>query len=331
MKIKTLLIPAILAAALSHASGYRGFDSQARRGLDRDETGVTTFSDGLAERKSPGIFFNRRSHLPPGELMKAAAADYGNGNLAQARKKYDILVRSHPHSMEAPAAQLNLGKILEQQGKYGKAFAQYKYLLDFYPEHAPADEVLSRCLAIALWNFEKGREEKALDFLEEIASTAPAWRRAPEVLSAIGKVQLARRKYFEAAEAFDSVETDFPASPQALEAAALHAEALFRLSRIHKEDMGILSRAVSVTLAALRKGAGAPWRDGLSANLKELIARRDLHAYETAKFYDTKKYGAKTAIAAYGDFLKRYPLSVHAEAARARIKELSEGTNGENQ
>ena len=48
----------------------------------------------------------------------------------------------------------------------------------------------------------------------------------------------------------------------------------------------------------------------------------DEEAYRGAKFYDSPTRTKRSAIAAYEQFLKDHPLSLHAEEIRARIAEL---------
>jgi len=57
----------------------------------------------------------------------------GEESYSKARKQLDALVREWPTSPEAPKAQRALADMcLEQFGDYEDAFAEYRYLLDFY-------------------------------------------------------------------------------------------------------------------------------------------------------------------------------------------------------
>ena len=62
---------------------------------------------------------------------------------------------------------------------------------------------------------------------------------------------------------------------------------------------------------------------GDAANETEAILEDE--AWNAAKFYDSRTRTKRSAINAYGVFLKDYPEGAHAAEARARIDELSNG------
>lgn len=276
------------------------------------------------KRKLPGYIFHRRSKVPAATQLATAAALEDANERSAACAAYDRLVRSFPFSPAASVAQLRLARLLEKDGKYKRAYEEYIYMLEFYPENAPADSILRQMYAIANYYRTNGKESRALDYFKRLAEVAPRWKHTPDVLMQVGNVQFAKRDLYDAAESFETVSSTVPGSPLALEALASQALVLYALSVKYPRDDAIQQRAIALTSAALRDcPASLPSRAELSANLKDLNLRREERFYDMAVFYDRGKYTDETRLAAYRDFLRRFPASSFAGDARRRIEELS--------
>lgn len=326
MKIKTIVILALslaFSAGADSRAGYRHDDMFSRRGHNIDDVIMQPLDGEAALRKEPGMIFHRRNTAPVEEQMNEAAKSFEAGYWREACKLYDTIVRSYPFSIEAPRAQENLAKIMEKRGKYENAFTEYCYLLQFYPEAAPVNDILTHMYAIANWNFGKKRFSHATKLFTTIATIAPGWERAADVYFKIGLAELAQKNYYEAADAFDTISVVYSKSPLAAAALEKHSIALYALSLKYKEDESIQRRALAVTISALKNGnPNSPDRDIISKNLQELSYRRDAKAFAIAKFYDTPRYKAETRIAAYEDFLRKCPSASQATEARRRLEEL---------
>ena len=317
-----------LAAALPHP--LRAELSSADRAMARERNEIRNGGDMAFEplekkpkRKEAGFFFHRRSKVPPAEQFEAAARLEDEGKRGGACAAYDRLVRSFPYSPAASQAQLRLARLLEKQGKYKKAYEEYLYMLYFYPENAPADSILRQMYAIANYYLKNGKKSRALDYLERLAQIAPLWTHTPQVLLQAGAVHFANRDFYDAAEAFDTVTSDTPGTPEGLAALAQHALVLHALSLKYPRDEAIQIRAIALTTAALRDcPRDIPERLKLAANLDDLRLRRSERYFDMAVFYDKKPYAAETRIAAYRDYLRRFPQAPHSEKARARLAEL---------
>lgn len=277
------------------------------------------------KRKETGFFFHHRSKVPPNEQLAEAVALENAGKRSDACKAYDRLVRSFPFSAAASQAQLRLGRLLEKRGKYKQAYEEYFYMLYFYPENAPADSLLRQMYAIANYYRTKGKESRSLDYFERLAQIAPQWIHTPEVLLQVGDAHFKNKDYYDAAEAFDTVTSNHPGTPAALDALAQHALVLHALSLKYPRDEAILIRAISITTAALRDcPRDIPERPNLAANLEDLRLRRSERYFEMAVFYDKPSYAPETRIAAYRDYLRRFPKGPHANLAQARLAALQQ-------
>lgn len=331
MKIKAFALLAALAAfAVAFAppavaaprDAARLRDTTAHQPGDLDDD---LLSDAQKEpdRKSTGFFFHHRDKRPAAVQFEEAGKAYLAGNLKRACRAYDRLVRSCPYSPEAPRAQYNLGAILERRRKYTAAFDEYRYLLVFYPESEKTGVVLDHMFAIANWQLGRGKREAAAKSFAAIAAAAPGWHRTPEALFRLGEAHFAMREWYEAADAFDSVASDYPSSDYALPAMERHAAALYALSLKYREDEAIQTRAITVaTAAATALPQDDPMRPELVAHLEDLVDRRDARAFAIARFYDGPRHKPEAAVAAYEEFLRQYPRSPRAVEARRRLDTL---------
>lgn len=322
-------IASLLAFALP-MTVCAGVDSSSQS-LARSRTEATQGGDMTTEpfstkprRKQTGYLFHRASRIPPAEQLANAAALEDSGQWAKACKAYDRLVRSFPFSTASSVAQLRLARLTEKRGKYKRAYEEYLYMLEFYPESAPADSILRQMYAIANYYRGEGKESRALDYFKRLAEAAPRWTHTPQVLMQVGDTHFAKRDYYDAADAFDTITSSFPGTPIALEALAKHALVLHALSLKYPRDDAIQIRAIAVTTAALRDcPRDIPSRAELAANLDDLNTRRVESFYQMAVFYDRDPTPSETRIAAYKDFLRRFPASNRSEDARRRLEALS--------
>ena len=325
MKIKAIVFPALLAllaapALAAHDVTSRAADATGRRGRTVDDVLVTPLDDTKVKRKETGFFFHHRDRRPPEVQIADADAAFKAGDLSGACSRYDRLVRSWPYCALASRAQHNFASLLERRGKYERAFEEYQYLLLFYPENTAAGDVLDHMFAIANWQLGRGRRSDAAKSFSAITSLAPGWARAPEAYLQAGLAELGEKNYYEAADAFDTLSSNYPDSPLAIPAAEKHALALYALSLKYREDEAIQRRAINLAVAALKVSPeDSPDRPALAAALDDLAERRDARAFAIARFYDTRRFPPETRIAAYEDFLRRNPLAPQADEARRRL------------
>ena len=343
MRIKAIpfatLSAALLALAVSSPSALRAEMSSADRAMARERAEIRNGGDMAFQplekkpkRKEAGFLFHRASKIPPTDQFAAAAALEDAGRRSEACRAYDRLVRSFPYSAAASQAQLRLGRLLEKQGKYKKAYEEYLYMLYFYPENAPVDSLLRQMYAIANYYRANGKESRALDYFERLAQIAPQWKHTAQVLLQVGAVHFQNRDYYDAAEAFDTVTANHPGTPESLAALAQHALVLHALSRKYPRDEAIQIRAIAITTAALRDcPRDIPERPALAANLADLNLRRSERYFDMAVFYDKPPYAPETRVAAYREYLRRFPMAPHSEQARARLATLEAATPPSNQ
>ncbi len=315
------LAPTSSDADSVHAA--RAAAAQGSSSTSEDSLFLTPMEASAPDRKRPGLMFHRADKSPASSQLASAESLEAGRERSAACKAYDRLVRSHPFSAEAATAQLKLGRLLEKMGKYKDAFEEYKYMLYYYPESVPADSVLRQMYAIANYFATNGKERRGRDFFLDIAEVAPQWRHTPDALLQAGLIQKKRKDYFDAAESFDKIISSGYGTALAKTAADQYALTLYALSCKYPEDELMRSRAISATKSALRDGdLASPDRTGLSDAINVLISRRYASNFEKAAFYDNSRFRDETKIAAYRNFLRRFPSAPQAERTKRRLADL---------
>ena len=191
-----------------------------------------------AERATPAAQWNRKRSDEEQSLRHAARA-------------YDALVRRWPHAPEAAPAQQRLAELQDARGKLQKAFAEFRYLLHFYPGQAAPKEILDRLLAIANHYKDEGRENVALQMFLQIAELAPQWSKTPQALL---QADCCRRQTGSGRgrRNLQRISANHPGSPEAEAAAERRAHALYRIARRFERDEAVQNRALASLSATLR-------------------------------------------------------------------------------
>jgi outer membrane protein assembly factor BamD (BamD/ComL family) len=216
-----------------------------------------------------------------------------------------------------------VARLLERRRKHARAFDEYLYLLHYYADRLPVEGVLQHMFAIANHYRGKGSDDRARVMFEQLARLAPQWSRTPAAWLQVGLLQQDAGDTIEAAATFERLAGDYPGSAEAAEAAAQAAFCRVRLARRYGNDEAVGTRALAALTAALRDHPDHPARARLQQDLDELLARRTARQFAVAAFYDSPRHPPAAAVAAYGEFLRRFPDASQAAQARQRIAALS--------
>ena len=262
------------------------------------------------------------------ELIRAG--DYG-----KARRQLDALVREWPTAAEAAKAQQALAELcLSRLGQTEDAFAEYRYLLDFYSLQIDYDEIADKLYAVARQMKAEGKEVMFIHFenvvdvrraYEACVLHAPGAKWVAEAMLEIGALREKAGEYGKAVQVYENLRNLYPDAEEAKIALRHEAEARMVLLDDHaynrlraRDTLGFLSMA----LASCREAD----RDALEAmrvRVENLLAEE---AYRSAAFYDSKTRTKRSAINAYEKFLSQHPDSPRAAAVRARLDELKKGS-----
>jgi outer membrane protein assembly factor BamD len=275
------------------------------------------------ERKTTGWLFNKPREKTAAKQLVLARRLEQDDHLGGAVDAFDDLVRCWPYAPEASGAQLRMAELNEKRGKYKRAFEDYRYLIHFYPEQVALAEILPRMFAIANEARARGKDERALLMFQQIADVAPQWSGTPRTLLQAGLLQMQEKDWYGAVDTFERLAANWPGTAEAETASAQAAHVLYRLSQRYAEDEAVQLRARAALAATLRDYPGHVDASLLQEEMAELDTRRYNRHYSMAVFYDNARFTTETAIAAYGDFVRRFPDAPQAEAARRRIEVLT--------
>ena len=250
---------------------------------------------------------------------------------SKACRELDALVRNWPTAPEAWRAQRQMADIrLEKLGDTEDAFADYRYLLDFYSLQcdyaATADKLHDVAGILKL----EGKEVMFVRFAntvdvrrayETCVLRAPGASWVPDAMLVIAALREDEGKYTEAVKVYENLRNLYPESEEAKTAVA--REAAVRM--IVLNDHGY-NRARALDTVDFMKMALLSCRpDDVAAIRGHLDAALGLledEAYRGACFYDSTTRTKRSAINAYEQFLRDYPQSGHADEIRSRIEKL---------
>ncbi|MCX7590241.1 MAG: tetratricopeptide repeat protein, partial [Kiritimatiellae bacterium] len=232
------------------------------RAQDFERPQTTTETELVPSRKLPSVFHRPSRATAPEQLLYAESL-YAAGRLRKAARAFDALVHAWPRTEEAVLAQMRLGQILEERGRYEQAFREYQYLIENYAGRFPYADILERQFQIAKrivtqrlgkFLFFPGYRapERALPLLETIVRNGPRWDYAAEAQFLIGTLHEESGAFEEAVVAYDRVQYRYPKSPFVVEAAFRRAMCEYQVARRNNRDESTCQAALSALGAFVR-------------------------------------------------------------------------------
>lgn len=319
-----LLVPGalLLVTAMLHAQAPN---------YDQNIDAPSLTDSTIQPRKQPGFRRRPKKDTPEQQLILAETLRNAQRDRA-ARKAYRALVHQWHDSEQAPTAQYWFAKLLEDAGRYERAFEEYQYLMDHYPGLFPYEKVLQLQFAIANHVYESRRygflflpgfrdPNRALPLFEQVVKNGPRWQHAPQAMFLIGSIHEEQNRHEEAIPAYERLTQRFPRSPFAPDARFRRAYCLYRIARSAPRDEESNRTAIAALNGFLRQHpehAKAEQAQKKRATLTDHLAQL---YFARAEFYDTRDH-ARAAIITYTDFLQHFPSSSLAEKAQARVTEL---------
>ena len=257
------------------------------------------------------------------------------GNIGRARRAFDALVREWPSSKEAPLAQMALADILLQKDlNYEDAFAEYRYLLDFYSVECDYDAVAELMYKVAELMREEGKTIIFFRFAntvdvrrayEAVVLRSPGSKFVPQAMLTIASLRQDEEKYEEAVKVYENLRNLYPDKPEAKTALLCEAKVRMKLLELHGYNRTRVLDTAAFLRQALRGDITEEMRIDFERWLGETSALEEDEAYKAAKFYDSRTRTKRSAINAYERFLREYPTSGRVDEVRARLEELKSG------
>ena len=324
----------LLLAASVHAQGLGapGSVHDARYATDA-YPGFDSEKNFAPERKSPKwfAFINGPDCGNAATQMSHCRELEAEGKWSKAAKQYDALVREWPTSSEAPEAQRSLAQILEErEGDLEDAFAEYRYLLDFFSQSCDYSAVADRMYEVARRMREEGKTIMFFRFkntvdvrhaFEAAVLRAPGAKWAPAAMLEIADLREEEGRDEEAVKVYENLRNIHYGTPEATESIVREAHARMRILR----DCGYNRDRSRDTLSFLEmalKTCREEDFDDIKGFISETKALIEDEAYRAAAFYDSRMRTRRSAVNALEKFLAEHPGSPRAAEAKARLEQL---------
>ena len=277
-------------------------------------------------------FFTGPKMQTAAEQFAWAAQCEANQSWSKARRAYDAVVRNWPTSSEAPKAQAKVAEIyLVHDQDFDEAFAEYRYLADFYSLQCDYNAVLQKLYQIATLMKDEGKRiffcrfDNTVDTrraFEAVVLRSPGAAYAPAAMLTIARLREDEGKFGHAVTVYENLRNLYGGTAEA--AKALHEEARVRMAIL--EEHGYNRQRTLDTVSFLKLALKQPNDEAVDRDLRQWLDRAEAlleeEAWKSAKFYDSRTRTLRSAINAYEQFLLGYPRGVHAEEAKARLEEL---------
>lgn len=311
------------------AAALLAFAVNASTDLDSDFDTTDYVETDTIRRPS---ILHRPAKATPAEQLEYANTLAAAGATRKAAKAYLALVHQWHTSEEAPTAQRAFAEQMEKRGRHVRAFDEYQYLIDNFAGRFPYEEIIDRQFRIAhmLMTRPHGRVRRffrytsrrdVLPLFEQIVANAPSWKRTPEAQFNVALLHEAEREYKSAIAAYEVVTNRYNESDLHAAAWFRRAYCLYKLAGVNRRGETSCRNAMAALAGFLRDYPADPNAAAARKHLAELRERLATRYFERAEFYDLRNK-ARAASIAYSDFLRQFPSSSQAPAARARLEAL---------
>jgi outer membrane protein assembly factor BamD (BamD/ComL family) len=211
-----------------------------------------------------------------------------------------------------------------------EAFAEYRYLLDFYSLQCSFNEVADRMYEVAGRMREEGKTILFFRFRNTVdvrrayeccVLRAPGAAWAAKAMLTVAELREEEGRYAEAIKVYENLRNLHPGGEEAK--AALYREAKARMMVLREHEYNRMRCRDTIDFLRLAEaGCASEVRAEVSGWSEEARGMLEDEAYLAAKFYDSKTRTVRSAISAYERFLAEFPLSVRAAEVKARLEQL---------
>ena len=269
----------------------------------------------------------------PRDQLEYATAIFEKGDYHRARIEFRKLLQHYKESLEAGEAQYFIGRCLEQERDYYKAFLAYRRTLQIYPSTSRFNDILERMYQAGNY-FLAGKKRKVFGTV----ALLPAKDKAVEIFTAIvedgpfsqygelaqyqlGIAQLALGEYEQAVEAFDHLIDRYPNSALVDDARFQLAQASLKGTFRAGYDQHPTDQAVEELDAFVKSYPTSELSPQAVERLRTLRERRAEHEFQIAQFYERRRQLA-SALVYYQALVEHYPETSWGPKATDRAQVL---------
>lgn len=321
-------------------------ESDQRRPGDDDEPGFQL--SGLNPKK---IYQNAKAAVGYGPDEKIARSAYQEGEAlfrekkyAEASEKFRTAAARWPDSILEEDALFMLGESLFFSDRYPKAHDTYAELLKKYENTRYLETVVSREFSIGrYWEqlylknpdwvitpnlIDKTRPmfdafSNAIQTYQNVRMYDPTGPLADDALMATANAHFLKGEFENAAYYYDQLRKEYPGSEHQKQAHLLGIQAKLRVYQGRDYDGVPLDEAKQIAEQALTQFGhelGAE-RQRVEAIREQIIEKQAERDWAMAEFYEAKR-SYKSARYYYQAIIRDYPLTRHAEMAKARLEQI---------
>ncbi|MGM0453722.1 MAG: penicillin-binding protein activator [Thermodesulfobacteriota bacterium] len=241
-----------------------------------------------------GIFKGVERPSPRQALFESAEKKFRDGEYSQALPLYRKYLEKYPATDMAPAAAMKIGMIGVERKNYEKARNAFHRLMEKYPE---SDFVQSAKIEVLDTYFQQGRFQEAIAYADTLSKEKLSGNQRLRARMIVGDAHMAQKAYRKAYQAF--LQAFYQAGQQRRPAVGkrlMAAVSFFEPAQIEKALSRLDGKPPSGYLL---------YQQGVSYMAEGQIG---------------------DALAAFDDFLDRFPGHAYAADARGRIEELQSDT-----
>ncbi len=273
----------------------------------------------------------------PRAQMDWALGFFEKRDYSRAVKEFTRLVRTYPRSEVAPEAQYLAGLCYELLNQPEKAFPTYKKLIEIYPFSARFKDGIEREFSIAQ-SFYSGKRlkllgpvtvpslDKAIEIYQHVVDQAPYGDYGASAQFRLGECYRKQSRFEEASRAFQRIVDEYPSSPLVEQAKYNVAFCAYQLSLKPSYDQSATEEAINWYETFL---ASHPESDLAPEARRSLQQLQEFKAQGLAKVADFYEMQGKpgSAVMYYRQILEKYPDSVEAGKATAKINEFQQAAS----
>jgi len=271
----------------------------------------------------------------PKEQLEHALSFYNNGDMPEAIKEFQKLIKHYPKAREAADAQFYLAESLEKDGQIIKAFNSYQMVIEKYPFSEKSGEVVERQYRIGEMMLEGkdkrnkfikvviGADYDPIEIFRTVIKNAPYGPYASSAQYKIGLYLSGKEMYQDARDEFEKTINDYPESEWAKAAQYQIALSDAKRSSDAQYDQRVTEAAIEELNDFVEDFPDAELTADAQGQIRDLKEKEAENNFLIAQFYEkNKKY--KAAKIYYSTIADKYKNTTWAKQALQRIRVLNE-------
>ncbi len=270
----------------------------------------------------------------PQEQLKYSIEFFDAGDTAKAIQEFRKLIKSFPRAREAADAQYYVGRCLEKDGQFLKAFQAYQVVIDKYPYSERGVEIIEQQFEIGNDLLEGkdtrnkfiktvvGGDYDVVEIFRTVIKNAPYGKFAAQAQYKIGLYLQEKQLFQEARDEFEKTMNDYPESEWAK--AAKYQIALSDSSRSsHAQyDQKVTKSAIDEFETFVKENPQAELSGKAKDQIHQLREKEAENNFLVAAFYEkNKKYQAAKLY--YSTIVDDYRNTTWAPKALAKLREMN--------